>query len=94
MTAPQPTQQQLTQAIRTVVREELQQLLTERSPSPGEDSQFLTTPQVSELTGIAENTLRRWRSDQAPDAPPYVRLGRAVRYYRPDLMEWLLNRAA
>lgn len=49
---------------------------------------LLTTAQVAKLTGIAENTLRRWRSDNATMGPKYVRMGKTVRYRRSDITAW------
>ena len=48
---------------------------------------YLDTKQVSELMGISTVTLERWRVDGA--GPPYVKLGRLVKYRRADLDEFM-----
>lgn len=48
---------------------------------------YLDTRQASELTGISTVTLERWRVDGA--GPPYVKLGRLVKYRRQDLDEFM-----
>lgn len=82
----------INRAVREAVKEELAPFLAQlkdvqRPPTTVKD--LLTTVEVSELTGIAENTLRRWRSDQDPAGPPFVRMGRAVRYRRQELDAWM-----
>ena len=44
---------------------------------------YLDTKQAAELTGISTVTLERWRVDGG--GPPYVKLGRLVKYRRVDL---------
>ena len=44
---------------------------------------YLDTRQAAELTGISTVTLERWRVDGG--GPPYVKLGRLVKYRRVDL---------
>lgn len=44
---------------------------------------YLDTRQAAELTGISTVTLERWRVDGV--GPPYVKLGRLVKYRRVDL---------
>ncbi|AJE32555.1 hypothetical protein B842_03510 [Corynebacterium humireducens NBRC 106098 = DSM 45392] len=81
----------ITAAVREAVREEVSQLVDQLkapNPSPVDGPEFLSTLQVAEITGINENTLRRWRSDDDPAGPPYVRFGRAVRYRRSDIDQW------
>lgn len=50
---------------------------------------YLDTRQVSELTGISTVTLERWRVDGA--GPPYVKLGRLVKYRRADLDAFMMS---
>lgn len=59
------------------------------------DSATLTSPprfmdesEVAALTGLAAKTLRNWRSSKLA-GPPFVRLGRRVRYERAAVNEWL-----
>lgn len=33
-------------------------------------------------------TLRVWRHDQRPDQPPYMRVGRSIRYSPTELARW------
>lgn len=50
---------------------------------------FLTTEQVSELTGLAVQTLMNWRCSRRA-GPPFVRLSpRRVRYERDAVEQWL-----
>lgn len=44
---------------------------------------YLDTKQAAELTGISTVTLERWRAEG--EGPPYVKLGRLVKYRRVDL---------
>jgi predicted DNA-binding transcriptional regulator AlpA len=43
--------------------------------------------QVAELINISVSLLRKWRRLQ--DGPPWVKLGRVVRYLETDLRAWL-----
>jgi predicted DNA-binding transcriptional regulator AlpA len=48
---------------------------------------YLDTKQASALTGIAAATLECWRRDGV--GPPYVKLGRLVKYRRVDLDDFM-----
>lgn len=48
---------------------------------------YLDTRQAAEITGISTVTLECWRRDGA--GPPYVKLGRLVKYRRTDLDEFM-----
>jgi len=48
---------------------------------------FLTTPQVAEILGLAENTLEIWRHRGI--GPKFLKFGRACRYRRADLEAWI-----
>jgi excisionase family DNA binding protein len=50
-------------------------------------AQLLTTRQVAELLQISEGCVRNWRSEQY--GPPFVRVGRMIRYKTADVEEWL-----
>lgn len=50
---------------------------------------LLTTPQVSEMTGLAVATLQNMRSRGLGEGPRYVKIGRAVRYRESDCLEWI-----
>ena len=48
---------------------------------------LLRVPEVSELTGIPEATLRFWR--HAGTGPPSAKLGRRVVYRETDVNDWV-----
>ncbi|MDY6808338.1 MAG: helix-turn-helix domain-containing protein [Actinomycetota bacterium] len=48
---------------------------------------LLTTNEAASLTGFSEKTHRNWRC--AGTGPPYVRVGRAVRYRESELRRWV-----
>ena len=48
-----------------------------------------TTPEAADYLGLSKNTLNRWR--HTGDGPRFVKLGRAVRYRREDLDEWVAS---
>lgn len=88
----------ITRAVRDAVKAELAPIIgrleqADAAPATSPDD-LLTTAQVAKLTGIAENTLRRWRSDNDDRGPEYVRMGRAVRYRRRDIEAWITDDAA
>lgn len=47
------------------------------------DGVLLTSKEAAQRLKISENTLHRWRYSRK--GPPYVKLGRAVRYRAEDL---------
>lgn len=53
-------------------------------------NEFFTTARAAEYLGLSHNTLSAWR--KTDQGPPYVRLGRAVRYRRADLDAWAEQR--
>ncbi|WP_397421065.1 helix-turn-helix transcriptional regulator [Phenylobacterium sp.] len=55
------------------------------------EDELLDTSLVARTWGIAEVTLRKWRILGV--GPPFMRLGRAVRYRRADLDAFLSSRA-
>lgn len=50
---------------------------------------LLTTEELAAWLGIQRCTLEKARSTRLGDFPPYVRIGRAVRYRRNDVEAWL-----
>jgi len=48
---------------------------------------LLTESQAAQLLQISIRTLQAWRLRRS--GPPYVQLGRAVRYRKSDLMGWI-----
>lgn len=51
---------------------------------------LLTTDEAAELIGWAPNTLEKKRVTGG--SPPYLKLGRSVRYREEDLHDWLSAR--
>lgn len=55
---------------------------------PSRDAEsLLAEVYAADLLGLSSRTLQAWRSKN--EGPPYVRVGRAVRYRRQDLLEWV-----
>ena len=48
--------------------------------------------EAAEYIGMSRAWLRLGRSRGNPDAPPYVKISRAVRYLRADLDRWIAER--
>jgi hypothetical protein len=48
---------------------------------------LLTETQVSDILNLSIRTLQTWRLRRA--GPPFVQVGRAVRYRRRDLIAWI-----
>jgi excisionase family DNA binding protein len=48
--------------------------------------EYLTEADVAELLKVSAGTLRRWRREGT--GPPWLRLGRGVRYLRRDVDRW------
>jgi DNA-binding transcriptional MerR regulator len=44
--------------------------------------------EVSDLTGIPVETLRRWRKRRQGEGPPSITVEGSVRYKRADVMSW------
>lgn len=63
-----------------------------RNPAP-ENAQSFTTPEVASYLRVSESWLRQRRMagtlDGQQSGPPYVRIGRAVRYVKAHVDEWL-----
>lgn len=53
------------------------------------DGPLLTTRQLAQQLNVHESWLRQLRVRGGPDAIPYVRLGRTVRYRVDDVRDWL-----
>ena len=56
------------------------------------ESRTLTDRDTAIYIGMSESWLRQARMNGNPDAPPFVKIGRAVRYLRDDLDAWLESR--
>lgn len=55
---------------------------------------FIDTAEAARRLGLSISTLEKYRFHRVPDAPPFVRLGRAVRYRVSDLEAWAAAREA
>ena len=51
----------------------------------------LTERETAEYLRMSISWLRQARMNGHPEAPPYVKIGRAIRYLRADLDDWLLR---
>ena len=52
-------------------------------------SPTLTDPEAAFYIRMSESWLRQSRMRGNPDAPPYVKIGKSVRYLKTDLDDWL-----
>ncbi|MFI0374226.1 helix-turn-helix transcriptional regulator [Actinomadura sp. 1N219] len=53
---------------------------------------WYTTEELAEIIGVDPSTLRRWRTADPVQGPPFVRLSGAVtRYSAIDVQRWLLS---
>lgn len=56
-------------------------------PAEHGDERLLTEAAASRLLCLSNRTLQSWRSKRR--GPPFVRVGRAIRYDRQHLIEWM-----
>ncbi len=54
-----------------------------KEPSPIKDAE------AAHYIGMSESWLRQSRMRGNPEAPPYIKIGKAVRYLKADLDGWL-----
>ena len=54
-----------------------------QNPAPFKDAE------AAHYIGMSESWLRQSRMRGNPDAPPYIKIGKAVRYLKADLDAWL-----
>lgn len=54
------------------------------------NTDFLDTVQAAKRLGLKKSTLDTWRC--RGDGPPFVKMGRAVRYRTADLERWVESR--
>jgi predicted DNA-binding transcriptional regulator AlpA len=54
------------------------------------DSPFIDEKQLCAELGISSVTATKWRAHAA--GPPFIKVGRLVRYRRADVEAWLLSR--
>lgn len=55
---------------------------------------FVDTVEAARRLGLSTSTLEKYRFHRVSDAPPFVRIGRAVRYRVSDLEAWAADRGA
>jgi predicted DNA-binding transcriptional regulator AlpA len=55
-----------------------------------EDELLVTEPEAARILAISVRTLQAWRVQDA--GPPYVRVGRLIRYVRSSLIAWVKSR--
>jgi excisionase family DNA binding protein len=56
-----------------------------------DEERYLSEGQVAALLGISERTLQAWRY-RGGHTPPFLKLGRTVRYRLGDVKQWLRER--
>jgi Helix-turn-helix domain len=65
----------------------------EVAPARLRTSPLLTTEEVARLLRVDPSSVRRWRAEQPPQGPPFIRLSdRVVLYHAGDLQDWLDER--
>lgn len=58
------------------------------------DAENLLTPeQLAAFLQVKESALVRWRRPEVADGPPFLRVGRAIRYRKADVERWLIERS-
>jgi helix-turn-helix protein len=54
---------------------------------------WLTTEELGTLLNVDPSTVRRWRTSQPPQGPPFVQLSdRVIVYSAPDVEAWLQSK--
>lgn len=54
--------------------------------------ELLSIAQAAVAIGVSIDTLRRWAAKGS--CPPHLRVGRAIKYRRVDLLAWIEQQAA
>jgi len=57
------------------------------TPETAVPERLLTAPELAALLGLQVQSLARWRCTR--EGPPYLKVGRAVRYRQADVDAWL-----
>jgi len=52
------------------------------------NQEYIDTKLTAKLLGVSESTIKRLR--KCSSGPPYSRLGRQIRYYVPDVRDWMI----
>jgi excisionase family DNA binding protein len=55
-----------------------------------EEESLVTEPEAARVLAVSVRTLQAWRVQDA--GPPYVRVGRLIRYVRSSLIAWIKSR--
>ena len=55
-------------------------------------SPTLKDPEAAHYIRMSESWLRQSRMRGNPEAPPYIKIGKSVRYLKTDLDDWLEKR--
>lgn len=55
--------------------------------NPGDPEALLTEIEASDVLSLSSRTLQAWRVQST--GPAFIRAGRAIRYRRRDLMQWI-----
>ncbi|WP_308159221.1 helix-turn-helix domain-containing protein [Curtobacterium sp. ISL-83] len=85
--------QTLDQALRALIRDEVQKALSEHMcscepPAPVLDpGDMVSSAEAGALLGVSVKTLANWRSSGS--GPRFSKRGRVVRYQRAELEQWL-----
>lgn len=62
--------------------------MTQNTINAGQAQNLMTDKDAASYLNLAVNTLAVWRSTKREDLP-FIKLGRAVRYRKSDLDNWL-----
>ena len=54
--------------------------------------QLVTTPEAAELLRVSEHWIRASRFRPELDGPPFIKIGRSVRYDLRDIEDWVNRR--
>ena len=58
--------------------------------SSRDDESLLNEAEAAKFLAVSVRTLQAWRTRES--GPPFVRLGRAIRYRLKDLIEWVRSK--
>lgn len=54
----------------------------------------MTTPEVARLLRVSEWTVKRWRNPNIGGGPPFLRIGKLIRYFPKDVLSFLEGKRA
>ncbi|MGW3228745.1 helix-turn-helix domain-containing protein [Kitasatospora sp. NPDC001095] len=58
----------------------------------GTPSLLYTPTEAAKVLKVSTQTLRRWRTQQPPEGPAYIRIGARISYRHQDLADYLASR--